>query len=164
MRELENTEVAIRNHPSYKISREGVVSNKYGRTLKGMVDRCGYHEVSITEHSKSKWFFVHRLVAEAFLPNPDNLPFVNHKNGNKLDNSVENLEWCTRSENALHSFKNGLQTRVSNRYGTFRVLTEEDLNFIRDSKSLGYMTDKDVAEVLGCSRELVGRKRREMNL
>ena len=107
---------------------------------------------------------MHRLVAQTFLLNPDNLPCVNHKDGNKLNNSVGNLEWCTRSENARHSFQMGLQKKVTNQYGTFRVLNGEDLQFIKDAKCLGYGTDAEVAEVIGCSREIVGRKRRLFEL
>ena len=75
---------------------------------------------------------VHRLVAEHFIPNPENKEQVNHINGIKTDNRVENLEWCTRSENAIHSFKIGLQCNKGiNHPGN--ILTENDVNEIRSS-------------------------------
>lgn len=52
-----------------------------------------------------KHFYVHRLVAEAFLPNPDNLPQVNHKNLNRQDNTLQNLEWCSASQNMMHAYR-----------------------------------------------------------
>ena len=63
----------------------------------------------------------HRVVAKCFIPNPNDLECVNHKNGIKNDNRVENLEWCTYSDNTLHSFKNGLQKFIGNQYGRFEV-------------------------------------------
>lgn len=64
--------------------------------------------MSVYVDGKQKQFYVHRLIAEAFLPNPDNLPEVNHIDGNPANNRVENLRWCTRAENAQHAFRTGL--------------------------------------------------------
>lgn len=68
----------------------------------------GYLRVTLRKDRKETFAAVHRLVAAAFLPNPNNLNIVNHKDGDKLNNSASNLEWCTYSENMRHAFKNGL--------------------------------------------------------
>ena len=62
----------------------------------------GYHRVSFTVKRKVKSLYVHRLIGESFIPNPDNKPCINHKNGIKTDNSISNLEWVTHQENAIH--------------------------------------------------------------
>lgn len=157
-------EGAIRGHPGYRVTRSGDVIGKRGKPMIGHVDRCGYRNVLFSENGKSKNYLVHRLVLSTFLPvqNMENL-FVNHKNGNKLDNRLDNLEWCTRSENTIHSYKNGLQTMVTNRHGTYRVLGETDYDIIRDLHHRGY-PDWEIAKELGCSRELVSRKIRRMGI
>lgn len=68
----------------------------------------GYMRIALKNKDKVKDYLVHRLVAKTFIPNPENKRFVNHKNGNKEDNRVENLEWCTQKENMQHAVKNGL--------------------------------------------------------
>ncbi len=68
----------------------------------------GYKRVCLCRNNNEKRVGIHRLVAEVFIPNPENKPCVNHKDGNKLNNRVDNLEWCTAKENNQHAIKTGL--------------------------------------------------------
>ncbi len=72
----------------------------------------GYRIVTFHTDGKPKHFTVHRVVAMCFLPNPNNLESINHKNGNKEDNSAHNLEWCTHQENVLHAYNSGIRVSV----------------------------------------------------
>ena len=75
------------------------------KVMSGITDIKGYKSIAFRpngRNSKQKHYMIHRLVAEAFIPNPENKPFVNHRNGERGDNRKENLEWVTRSENELH--------------------------------------------------------------
>ena len=101
----------------YFASPSGNIYNRHGDIMKGAIDRCGYRHVIVNRKNKN----VHRIIAETFIPNPDNKSCVNHKDGNKLNNTVDNLEWCNQSENVIHSFANGLQKIVTNQYGTYEV-------------------------------------------
>lgn len=92
----------------YEISSKGRVRNPNGRLLSTWPSDTGYTVVNITCFGGNKKCKVHRLVAKAFIPNPDNKLQVNHKDGDKLNNCVDNLEWVTASENIQHSLKNGL--------------------------------------------------------
>lgn len=80
----------------------------YERILKKAINKFGYEYVNLTDNYKAKKLKVHRLVAEAFIPNPLNKRTVNHIDGNKLNNCVDNLEWATYIENQHHAIEKGL--------------------------------------------------------
>lgn len=93
----------IKGHPDYLINSKGEVyslkNNSKGKRLKSHYDKNEYERIGLCENGKQKQYFVHRLLAETFIPNPNNKPFINHKDENKQNNSIKNLEWCTSKEN-----------------------------------------------------------------
>lgn len=96
----------IFDYPDYEVSNLGRVrSLKFGKEklLSPGIHSKGYLIVSLCKNGDLKHYLVHRLVAQAFLPNPLNLPEVNHKDENKLNNCVDNLEWCERQYNVDYS-------------------------------------------------------------
>lgn len=87
----------------YSISEDGLVYNRYGRCLRSYFDKYGYKYVLIRHNGKRKKYLIHRLVAQLYLPNPYNLPQVNHIDGDKGNSHISNLEWITSGNNQLHS-------------------------------------------------------------
>jgi hypothetical protein len=107
----------IEGYPNYEVSNFGnVKSLNYNRTgreklLKLINDKDGYKTCLLCKNNTIKMCKVHRLVAEAFIPNPNNLPQVNHKDENKTNNHVNNLEWCTAKYNTNYGNRNKLVSK-----------------------------------------------------
>ena len=102
---------------NYDVAENGVVTNKHGKQMKQWNNKMfKYMAVTLSQNNKPFVKYVHRLVAEIYIPNPYNKAQVNHKDGNKLNNHVSNLEWCTRSENVKHAYENGLNKHIPLHY------------------------------------------------
>lgn len=122
----------------YEITKDGKVYNKkWKRYVKPQPNIAGYLRV----HIAGKTYFVHRLVAERYVPNPDNKPQVNHKDCNHLNNCADNLEWVTNRENTIHARDNGL-LHIEEKHWCVK-LKKEDVIYI---KSHPDMTRNELAE------------------
>ncbi len=124
---------------SYKINKDGVIEslsrivitadnvnrNYKHRILKPAKDKYGYYYVVFSINGVRKKHMIHRLVAEKYIPNPDNKPEINHKNGIKTDNRVENLEWCTSYENKCHGYLTGLYDNKGESHGRHKLSNTE---------------------------------------
>lgn len=147
-----------KKHPEYDIivSDCGTVKSlKTGKEFKQSINEFGYKNVSVPTGEKGKTYKrkVHRLVAQTFIPNPENKREVNHIDGNKLNNHVSNLEWVTSKENKTHAWDNGLYTSIGENHHD--ALHTED--FIREICKLiedGWR-NKDIAETLGLHKDFV---------
>jgi hypothetical protein len=118
-----------------------------GKWLRPLLLKNGYFQVSFRVKSSRKTILLHRAVAEAFIPNPLNKRCVNHKNGWKLDNQVENLEWVTYKENMAHAMKNNLNAYGENNGNS--KLSRDLVSKIREIKNKTYT---DIGKMFGVSR------------
>lgn len=100
----------------------------------------GYLYFFFKKNNKVKSINIHRIIAKLFISNPENKPCVNHRNGNKTDNHYSNLEWCTYSENTLHSYENQLQVKLFGDDCYNVKIADKDINeifnFIKNGKSI----------------------------
>lgn len=115
----------------YLINRKGdVFSIRSNRIISQRLDKYGYLRVNLYEGTKNHTVTVHRLVAKAFVPNPNNLPEVNHIDGDKTNNNADNLEWVSSSENQKHAFMIGLQKSHKGEDNPAARYTEKDARLV----------------------------------
>lgn len=96
----------------------------------------------------------HRLIANAFIPNPDNLPCINHIDGNKLNNQLSNLEWATYSDNTKHAFRMGLTHPAIGKNTKHGKFTEEDIKYIRMLNKQG-KSQYQIASIYNVTRSTI---------
>jgi hypothetical protein len=107
----------------YQVSNLGNVRSSRGKVQKLQVNKFGYLRATLHKNRKEHKIFAHRLVAFAFIPNPENKIEVNHIDGNKQNNRLENLEWNSKSENILNAFKIGLKNNKGSNNPNFKKST-----------------------------------------
>ncbi len=143
----ENGFVPINGHNQYYCDKNGTIIGKRGKVITGHIDRCGYRNVLLTENYITKNYLAHRLILSTFLPIEGwNDMQVNHINGDKADNRLENLEWCTRSENIKHAYDTGLEKKYSGTNHWAHKLSQEAVDDIRENAITGHRRDNNVRE------------------
>lgn len=146
----------------YQISNMGrVYSLKTNRFLAKSIHKGGYVKVSLQKDRKARTYLIHRLVASNFIVNPNNYRYINHLDGNKQNNCVENLEWCTVSQNTKHAFNNNL--------GGFRdralleldkinsITTYKKVIFKKGNEFIEFNSISKAADMLGLKRDNITR-------
>lgn len=126
-----------RSLDNYRKGRNGSLRFCKGKILKPSTDKDGYLLVGLCKNGKQKTYKVHRLVAEAFIPNPNNLPQVNHKDENKQNNFVSNLEWCSAKYNSNYgtAIQRSSEKKINGKKSKTVLQYTLDGQFVREWKS-----------------------------
>jgi len=153
----------IEEYEGYQISSIGNIKSisgkfksKKDKLLSRRIDKDGYVICAIYKNQKRKDFKIHRLVAKAFIPNPENKSMVNHKDGIKDHNWVDNLEWCTQGENEKHAYRTGLKSHKGENH-PYHKLTQKNVDEIRKRHSNEGLTRKYLSAIFNVSTSQITR-------
>ena len=144
----------------YQVSNLGnIKSSSSSQNLNPSLHSGGYLKIELYKNGKGKYFYVHRIVAEAFIRNQEAKAQVNHIDGNKKHNSVDNLEWATPSENISHAFKIGLlQSPMKGKYGNLNPLSKKIDQYSVEGKFINtWDSISDVVRHFDCARTSIYR-------
>jgi len=149
----------IEGYPDYQVSNHGRIKSfklcKEGKLMKMYLNR-GYESCILTnKEGKGKYVSVHRLIAIAFIPNPNGYPEINHKNGTRYDNRIENIEWCNRSQNAQHAYDILGHKAPRGEHNGAAKLTEEQVKEIYLLAWEGVLSQEEIAEMYDISQTVV---------
>lgn len=164
IRELSNIKPIEGFGNNYFISEDGVIISRITKTEKeigGTISKWGYRTASLRLNGECTKHYIHRLVAQTFIPNDDCTKIViNHKDGNKLNNHFSNLEWCTSKENNKHAREMGLNTHSGENH-TQCKLEEAEVYVIRKLHSTGRFSQQELADIFSVHQVHIGRIIRE---
>lgn len=134
----------------YEVADDGRIFSNVGKRkeMKGKITECGYRMIVLNVNGKKLYPLLHRLVAEAFIPNSNNLPEVNHKDGNKLNNNVDNLEWVTTKQNLIHARDNGMLTTTK--------INMDTANEIRELYKTKKYSQRELGKLFGLKHTQIG--------
>lgn len=148
-----NVKILARNYTRYNYltKRYNIIKVKE-KITQGTING-GYRRICLTKNKVEKNKRIHKLVAEAFIPNPNNYSYVNHIDGNKQNNYIDNLEWCTLYQNNTHAYKTGLRKSTD-----ITPILQYDLegNFIREYKSINEASKETNLDIRHISRNING--------
>lgn len=158
---IKANELRIGNYFGYKIQSDGTIYGKRGSIMKSRLNDKGYPCVNLEINRKNYCKRIHRIVAETFIPNPENKPFVNHKDRNRANSNISNLEWCTASENVKHSVSNGGRINYTrNNYGESNgnsKLSWKQVLAIRELYSSRKFSQNNLAEIFNLTQGVINK-------
>lgn len=147
----------LKDYPNYQVSNFGRVKSLINSLmLRTDKSKSGYLSVRVYKNTKHKVYRVSRLVGFVFIPNPENKPFINHKDGNKLNNHVINLEWCTQSENIKHAYRTGLMITGGEDSPNHKI-SNSDAETIRAMYKTGCYFQKEIGRLFDIEQSQISR-------